>query len=342
MESPLMNDRQALHVVSYAISQVVGVPAILARCIQARTPHTSRCVWIANVLPNGVVFDGDIQWQESPAAAEAELAKADVVIIHNGSVNPLHQSLFGGKAVIVMAHQEHYVDPKFVKQGFPCVVVGQHQATLAEYKGWFVVPNPIPLWEEAFQPAKKNEVLTICYTPSGKHERHPPGHWWFWYSKGYRTTMEILHRLAARWPLRLDVIRDRQLDHAKVLEMKRAAHIVIDECVTGSYHRNSLEGLAAGCVVVNALGDRPDIVEAFRYCSCGETHVPFTYANLETLESVLDSLIQRGPEALAMEGAKNRQWMEKHWDFAKQWQRFWMPAVTAALHHAGTTESTCA
>ena len=326
---------EALNIVSYAISPVVGVPAILARCIAARTPHESRCVWATNVLPNGVVFQGDLEWRASPAEAEAALAKADVIIVHNGAIYPPHRALFANKAVIVMAHQANYVDRAFVKQGFPGVVVGQHQASLDEYRGWSVVPNPLPLWERQFQPAVKNEALTICCTPSDKHERYPVDHWSYWHSKGYRTTMEVLDRLSARFPLCVETIRARQLDHAQVLGIKRRAHIVIDECVTGSYHRNSLEGLAAGCVVVNALGRRPDIMATFRLCAGPEAHNPFTYADLEGLERVLCSLIERGTEELVADGARNRQWMEQHWDFGRQWERFWMPEVVKGRERVG-------
>lgn len=328
-------DSEALTIVSYAVSPVVGVPAILARCIGARTPHKCRCVWATNVLPNGVVFEGDIQWRDAPAEAKAALEKADLVIVHNGGVHPPHRPLFVDKAIIVMAHQAHYVDQTFVKQGFPCVVVGQHQASLLEYREWSVVPNPMPLWEERFQPGEKHGVLTVCFTPSDKYERYPADHWSYWHSKGYRTTMTILERLSSRFPIQLEVIRDRQLDHARVLDMKRRAHIVIDECVTGSYHRNSLEGLAAGCLVVNAFGSKPEIAETFRFCAGGETSNPFTYANLDLLEPVLTSLIERGTEDLTRKGGCNRRWMEKHWDFTKQWEQFWMPVVIQALQHAG-------
>lgn len=333
-----MHDHEALLIVSYAVSPVVGVPAILARCIDARTRHTCRCVWVTNELSSGVVFQGDIQWRVAPSEAEAELEKAHLIIVHNGRIHPPHRPLFVGKAIIVMAHQARDVDPTFVRQGFPCVVVGQHQANLSEYRGWSIVPNPMPLWEEQFQPGNKNGPLTICYTPSDKHERYPADHWSHWVSKGYRTTMQILDRLSTRFQIRLEVIRDRRFHHAQVLEKKRRAHIVIDECVTGSYHRNSLEGLAAGCVVVNALGSKPEIMATFRSCAGGETSNPFTHADLDTLEQVLTSLIERGAEDLTKQGAWNRQWMERHWDFTKQWEQFWKPVAVKALNHAGHSD----
>lgn len=235
-----------------------------------------------------------------------------------------------------MAHNYMWnVDQTFVAQGFPGAVVGRYQATLPQFSGWSAVPNPVPLWEEVFQPGQTEQVVTVCYTPSGKHERYPPDHRLYWHSKGYNTTMRILDRLAGRFPLRLEVIRDRQVSHAEALAMKRRAHIVIDECVTGSYHRSSLEGLAAGCVVVNAVGLLPAVVEVLRYCSGGAPTIPFVHAGLDELESVLTPLIQRHVTTLSAEGASNRRWMEQHWDFVRQWQQFWTPIVTQALRRAG-------
>src|SRR6202041_686305 len=34
---------------------------------------------------------------------------------------------------------------------------------------------------------------------------------------------------------------------------------------------------------------------------------------------------------LVADGADNRQWMERHWDFGKQWTSFWLPVISDAL-----------
>lgn len=326
---------ESLNIVSYATMPVAGVPAILSRCIGATTTHRARTVWRTNDYGNGVSFAGDVEWHRAPAEACELLHSADLVIVHNGKIDCAHRSLLAGKPVITMAHNYMWnVDTSFVEQGYPGVVVGQYQATLPEFKTWQAVPNPVPLWEEAFQPGPKNSQLTICYTPSGKHEAYPAGHRLYWHSKGYETTMRVLERLSQRLNIRLEAVRTGQISHAESLAMKKRAHIVVDECVTGSYHRNSLEGLACGCVVVNGLGRVPAISEAFCHCAGGDRDMPFVCAGLEDLESVLTRLISSGPEALLEQGRHNRRWMEAHWDFKQQWQQFWQPAVAAALGEA--------
>jgi len=329
-----------LRIVSYATTPVAGVPAILARCINARTEHRARCVWATRSYGNGVVFAGDIEWSTAPREAEAALRAADVVIVHNGKVEPQHRALLADKAIVTLAHNYGWnVDDSFVKQGFPGVVVGQYQATLPEFEGWNVVPNPMPVWEDEFMPGTKGQAITVCFTPSGHHERYPLAHKLYWHSKGYETTIAVLQRLAAKYSIRLEVILNAQVSHDESLAMKRRSHIVIDECVTGSYHRNSLEGLAAGCVVVNGMGLLPGVLDVFCSCAGGAVNDPFVHAGLDELETVLTTLIERGPEHLAADGAKNRRWMESHWDFAQQWKQFWMPVVERSLARAGRSRS---
>ena len=320
----------ALRIVSYATTPVAGVPAILARCIAARTPHTARCVWATNDYGNGVRFDGDIEWITSPEQAEAALANADLVIVHNGKVDDRHRAIIAAKPVITMAHNYIWnVDETFVRSGQPGVVVGQYQATLPEFAGWTAVPNPVPLWEAAYTPEPKGDRVTIAYTPSGRHEAYPEGHRLYWHGKGYETTMRVLDRLAARRPIDVVAVRERLLSHAEALAAKRRAHIVIDECVTGSYHRNSLEGLACGAVVVNGVGIRPGIRDMLKTCADG-AESPFEFARVDTMEADLDRLIALGASELAARGAAGRRWVERHWNFAQQWDRHWQPVIAKA------------
>ena len=320
-----------LRIVSYATTPVAGVPAILARCIAHATPHAARCVWAADGYGNGVVFDGDVNWARAPAQATALLAEADVVIVHNGKVDPSHRRLLAGKRVVTMAHNYGWnVDMQFVGQGQPGVVVGQYQATLPEFAGWQVIPNPVPLWEPAFSPEAKGDGIVIAYTPSGRHERYPAGHRLFWHAKGYETTMRALDRLAGRPGVSVLSTRQGEVSHAQSLAMKRAAHLVIDECATGSYHRNSLEGLAAGCVVVNGLGLLPGVEDALARCAPGAPPAPFVRCGLAALPATLAALVDQGPQALQAAGALNRAWMEKHWQFGDQWAAFWRAACKPA------------
>lgn len=325
-----------LRVVSYASWPAKGVPAVLARCINTRTPHFARCVWPGDPGEDDRNFEGDIEWERSSEAAQSAIESADVCIVHDGRVAAEHRELLHGKPVLTLAHQRiAAVDTGFVERGMPGAVFGQHQATLPEFRNWMPVPMPVPWWEATNSPGPKNTPVTICYTPANRYDQLSKEHHLYWRTKGYRETLRVLDKVAAKHPVALCVTR-RLTAHRQVLAMKRQAHIVIDECVTGSYHLNSLEGLAAACVVVNRMGHEGDIVEMLRRSAGGGPFHPFTYSDLSTLEHVLVELIRRGPESLEAQGHRNRLWLEKNWEFAAQWNHFWRPAIELAMHGGRT------
>ena len=324
-----------LRLVSYSVATTAGVPAVLARCIAARTVHRCRCVWETSRSKTGIEFRGDIEWDLDPALAVEELESADLVIVHNGFIDPRHSSILERKPLITMAHNyEWNVDPSLVQRGMPGLVVGQYQATLPAFQGWRAVPNPIPIWETDFQPGEKPQPNGFCYTPSGPYERCPPDHPRYWHGKGYSETMGALRLMQRKHGVRIEASGDSRVSHAEALAMKRRSHVVIDECVTGSYHRNSLEGLAAGCVVVNGLGLLPGVPELLRYCAGFARTIPFEVCDIGHLGSTLEGLAEAGAERLEAVGRRNRKWMERHWDFEAQWSYFWRPAVRTALDAA--------
>jgi hypothetical protein len=325
----------SLKIVSYSRTPVAGVPEILARCISAKTPHRATCVWGTRDYGNGVRFEGGTAWLDSPQLANERLAEADVVIVHNGHVDPAHRRVIESKPTITMAHNYAWnVDRWLVERGHPGVVLGQYQATLPEFAEWPVVPNPLPCWESEFSPEEKGYPVRLCFTPSGAHEQYPAGHRLFWHAKGARTTWRVLDSMAQRFGCEIESTRTAQVSHAASLAMKRRSHIVIDECVTGSYHRNSLEGLAAGCVVINGVGLLPGVADALRRCAPGMEDIPFVFSDLASLERTLAELIERGAPTLAELGRASRRWLETNWDFEQQWRTLWQPVIEGALDHS--------
>lgn len=324
-----------LRVVSYATTPVAGVPATLGRAISHATAHEGRSVWARNGYGNGVVFDGDVEYLRHPAKAIELLEAADVVVVHNGKTDHRHAALLRSKPVITMAHNYMWnVDRQFVDAGYPGLVVGQYQSTLPEFSGWTPVPNPIELWDSMHLPpadGARDGPVTICYIPSGKHESYPPGHRLYWHAKGYQTTMTALDALARSHGVQLEVAREQRVSHREAMAMKQRAHIVIDECVTGSYHRTSLEGLAVGAVVVNGIGRLDGVAQALQLCAGGAASLPFVAAGPDTLHEVLRTLVESGAAELTRAGRRNRLWMEQHWRFEDQWGQFWLPAIEHAM-----------
>jgi hypothetical protein len=273
----------------------------MARCLNVRTRHFARCVWPENSDANGTVLDGDIQWKTHPDAARAVLGNADVVIAQNGKTAREHAELLRAKPVVTLSDGD----------------ISR-------------MPLPIAWWERVYQPAKKSGGVTICYTPPTGMDQCSRGHRRDWQRKVHRDTLHLLEQIASEYPVGL-CIASHSLSRKEAIAMKRRAHILIDDCITGSYHLTSLEGLAAGCVVVNRVGHDPAMLDSFRRFAGGQRHNPFTYADAATLERVLTALVRRGPESLAAQGRENRLWLEMNWDFSRQWNHFWMPAIDSAM-----------
>jgi len=111
------------------------------------------------------------------------------------------------------------------------------------------------------------------------------------------------------------------------LARKRKAHIVIDECVTGSYHRSSLEGLALGTGVVNAA-DRLSL-DAAKHCA-GGAEPPFVISRLDGLFRKLTELVEAGPAELARRGLAGKGWMEQCWSPVDLIRRGYEPLLASA------------
>jgi GT2 family glycosyltransferase len=320
-----------LRIVSYSMRREAYLPGALARCINARTSDFCRPVWGNKREQSAILFDGDTEWTSQASAVKAELSEADVVFVHNGHVAPQHQQLLKRKPVVTLAEDWLNVDLCYVEQRLPGVVLGQHQATMPILRDWRIVPLPVPLWEEQYQPVEKPERLTICYAPTERRGSYPLNHRLHWHSKRYQATMRLLKKSVEKSAIPLKITQTAAAYGTPSVAAMGRSHVVLDECVTGSYHRESLEGLAAGTVVINGLGLRPDILSTFRLCAGWEGTIPFHYARWDSLSSLLEAILQKGADALAADGRACRRWMEEHWDFEKQWAAFWTPAISDAI-----------
>ncbi len=329
----------SIRVVSYSTRRGAFLPEVLARCINARTSDVCRRVWASESGESALRFEGDRVWTSKASSVETELREADVVIVHDGKVAPSHRNVLAEKPVVRLAEDWLNAGRTYGDEGPPGVVLGQHHAILPQFRDWRVVPLPIPLWEEGYQPIRRGRQLTLCYAPPRCVGAYPSNHRLHWHSKGYRATMQTLNRLVTESGVPLQIVRTGWGNHKQALELKRLSHIVIDECVTGSYHLESLEGLAVGAVVVNGLGLQPAIQEIFCRCAGGEASSPFCFADRRSLANVLRTLVEKGAEHLTGEGTARRQWMEEHWNFEKQWLSFWRPVLLDAIASRGRRRS---
>lgn len=268
---------------------------------------------------DGRIMPHDHRYPPMKPAVLEKLRNADVIIAHQ--CHPYKAAWFPkNKPTVGVCHsQPSHIWKPFFNTGWPWAVVAQYQTRL--YPGCHAVPNLVPLKHELYQPGDKPERALIAYSPSN---RIGTG----WDDKGYDATVAALAGVDAD----VDIIERVPL--AECLKRKARAHIVIDECATGSYHRSSLEALALGCVVVNNCDWQCD--DNIRRMTGGAGN-PFEVVGLDGLEAKLAELVALGPEKLTRMGARNRVWMEAAWNPAELIERNYMPLIRMAQEIAKVT-----
>ena len=147
------------------------------------------------------------------------------------------------------------------------------------------LPNLID--PDELRPGNRKGKIKIAFAPSSKT---PVGQL---DSKGYYEMQPILKDIAMRRDVEIKWIEGRSYETN--LLMKQGAHIVIDDVVTGNWHRTSLEGMCFGCAVINKV-----------------KKTPFVYADLKTLKEKLLWLIDN-PKVLKDYQERSRIWVLQNW-----------------------------
>ena len=260
-------------------STLAFAPDNIANVINKHTEHKS------------LVYCGDI------------VVDADIVHFHNCIKNPK------GKLSILQFHSEpKSLMKKFMKNPFikKQLVISQYHATLPEYSHCTIVRNPIDFIDNiGYNLVTVDDKIRIGYSPSTiiKHS--------VWADKGYNETLRILNLILEAYPnkVELDIIIGVKL--GECIRRKSLCNIIIDECVTTSFHRSGLEGLALGKMTICSVGDA--VIKVMKKAS-GSNTVPFENVSIEELEMFLRHLIEkRNINFILRRGKENRTWMEKYW-----------------------------
>jgi len=147
------------------------------------------------------------------------------------------------------------------------------------------LPNIID--PDEYRPIRRKQPLKIAFAPSS---RAPVGHP---ACKGYNEVKVILNSVTRQRQVEIVWIEGQWYE--KNLQMKQQSHILIDDVVTGNWHRTSLEGACFGCAVLNKV-----------------MKTPFVYVTLETLEERLLWLIDN-PPILNDFQERTRLWVLQNW-----------------------------
>jgi len=147
------------------------------------------------------------------------------------------------------------------------------------------LPNIID--PDEYRPVRRRLPVKIAFAPSTRLPVGHPG------SKGYNEVRAVLNRVARKRDV--EIVWIERKSYIENLRLKQQCHILIDDVVTGNWHRTSLEGMCFGCAVLNKV-----------------TKSPFVYATLSTLEERLLWLVDN-PEILNNFQERSRFWVLQHW-----------------------------
>ena len=99
-----------------------------------------------------------------------------------------------------------------------------------------------------------------------------------------------------------------------VLAAKKNAHVVIDECVTGGYHKSSLEGLSVGAFTICYLTeDMQNLIKKIT----GSNELPWINSTIENLYQTLEDAMRLFYDNINEFQRKRsviREWVETYWN----------------------------
>jgi LPS sulfotransferase NodH len=298
--------RAPLRIACYSIKNLDGAQSILARCINAFTPHYARAV----VVEPG---SDDLDFGEAAVASEDELKRADVIIAFNGRVEARHAEFVRGKPVITLAYgSDMEVDRKYVSRGYPAAVLVDG-STMNTIPGWARLPLPVPVWPGTIAPTTRRGPLRIVcsYGNAMSHE-----------------CASRLRTLVSRHGIVVDHAGERGKNRCECPD------VLVDDYWDGTVGRRSLQALATGSLVVNRFGRSPQSYRDIRACVPGNEKWPFQPATPATLAALLETLVKRGAESVRNEAGAAQEWMRRNWNFQLQWRDQWLPLISQALETA--------
>jgi hypothetical protein len=303
-----------MNVVHLARTPVAGVPAVLSRAMSKYLGVRSRSAQMRSSYPDGRVFPCDISYG-SPESADI-VQGADVVFIHNGVGDKKLLDMIKNKHVILMCHsQPNHIEPESKQIAAVIAVLAQYHPRL--YTGKIaLVPNIIDIFDRHYAPVCKYEQTHVAFSPSNVR-RWDLNSDYKWDNKGYDETKSILEKSKIKFNILTGIPIER------LLPERGRHHILIDELVTGSYHRASLEGASQQQMVLNSC-DRITLRAVREITGCDT--VPFLIVRMNELAGVLDQA-KRCRDWVDDEGERARKWMEEHWNPKNLLEEWYLPLL---------------
>lgn len=201
---------------------------------------------------------------------------------------------------------QYHSEPERVDLTFPGVklVLAQYHCLLPEYQDFKRVRNIIPIYDDAYSPQEQDtDIIKVGYSPSHMNTTIK-GH----FDKGLEVTMAILKKVKQAYPKKFDFDLITGVQPIECMTRKKKCNVIIDEVVTDSYHKCTLEGLSLGKATICSMS--PDMERILLlYCD----RIPILNVWSHSLEAYLIYLIEKGVDYVNKVGKESRAWMEKNW-----------------------------
>lgn len=279
-------------IVHISPTPLVAAPEKISDALNLYTGHSAETV-VLNDYPNklkGIFVKNSVLWSKQTKQLIAQLIeKADVVHLHNFVSNDflpeLKTMLSKSKAKLVyQSHSPLREGPVFYDFEKECelefdekLVVAQYHPRL--YQEHLLVPNLVNFKPE-INLLKEGEKPVILFSPA--HNR-TGGRWNDKTCPELETALESVEKLGLA-----EVKNITGVSPYELFSIRKKAHITIDEIVTGAFHQISLEGMAAGNVVINNADDF-SMAMLRNYSKGGQA--PFVRTDKESISDTLIDLL---------------------------------------------------
>jgi len=185
------------------------------------------------------------------------------------------------------------------------MVLAQYHCLLPHYKHCTPVRNVLDFLDPRYNVKEKDpSVVKIGYSPSNKTPTVGAKH-----NKGYHETVKILRKLKAHYGKRIEIDIITETPHWECLKRKSRCHLLIDECVTGSYHKCTLEAMALGAIPFNNMSD--ELFSVVKNVT-GANDMPIARVGIPLLPKALSNYIEN-KNLREEKMSRCRPWMDKYW-----------------------------
>lgn len=279
------------NIIHISPTPLVGAPSKISNSLN-KVGYESSAVALTDYPKNGPLykkFTEDVtvladSSREQLDVVYSQIERADIIHVHNDlprQTVDLVLKLNTRANFIYQVHSPLREGPLYYERAETIdlpfsshLVVAQYQPR--HYQSYRAVPNLVD-FKHGVSLREDGQKLKVIFSPS--HSRD--GRWNAKYSEKVEKDLRALVQLG-----KIDLIWPETPLHPKeLMNLRKSAHVTIDEVVTGAFHQVSLEGLCAGNVTIN----RADFFSKaiFAQCTISKEMPPFLYADETSLSKVL-------------------------------------------------------